>query len=264
MAIYNLGQAGPRRESDMSGVSKALGESVELGMKYKAQQSDIAYKQGMLQNSQQATANAQSNALATQANAQENTAIKKQQAQVQLAKFEADEEAANRKNAMKVVEDYSMYMGNKDKAEQELFMQTDEYKEIEKLVKKHLHEYIGADGKVMRVPKEEIYETHLKGMYDSIGQKIYEGKELSPSEQQFKDFYQRTDIRIASEAIKNAEQDPKWYGASKEEKSQMVQWHLKELYKARGTTFNTRGDKDPLQLLDPVANTPSGNQGLNL
>ena len=143
MAIYNLGQFGAPRASTLSGMSKALSETT----------TNFA-------------------AIATQ----------KQKNQIELAKYEGETEEKNRKHGMKVIEDYSMYLGDKDPNEQEMFWQTDQGKQIAKLVKSTHPEYMSDKGIPVVVPREEIYKTHLEKRKTEILMKQSQGGEITQNE----------------------------------------------------------------------------------
>ena len=206
MAIYNLGTIGEPRESALSDMSKMLGQV---------------------------------------ANTYANIQAQKQKNTIALAKFTQEAEDRDRKHGMKIMEDYSMYMGDKDQAEQELFKQTDQYKAVQKIIKRIYPEYIDDRGDIITIPKREIYETHLKKKEFELTQKIASGGTLNTTEQQTVDFLRKNDPKIASSAISNAMQDPTWHmpGAEQEAtRSRLVQDHLKMLHRARNTSYSDRGD----------------------
>ena len=218
MAIYNLGNVGEPRKSAIGGLSEALSTGIN----------DYATLQ-----------------LAKQKNA------------IEMAKFNQDTEEKDRKHALKIMEDYSMYMAGKDQTEQELFKQTDAYKQMQKVIKRIFPEYIDDKGDIIIIPKQDIYETHFKKKEHELMQVVAGGGKLDDTQERTLDFIRSNDINIVSQAVANAEADYGWYettdpSLSEPEvsaaQSRLIQKHIGFLSRGRRGNIMGGNEDDPLNL----------------
>ena len=89
---------------------------------------------------------------------------------LKLAEHEFTKQEIGRKNTYKALEQFSMFMNDKEPQEQEMFKTSDHYKELQKLVKANLPEFVNKDtGEIVVLNTKDIFAKQL-------GEKVAQAK----------------------------------------------------------------------------------------
>lgn len=265
MAIVNLGQFGPQRESNFSGLSDALLNGMKVGEAIRSNKAtertneaklaeeirnnktnaymDLLTKGMLNDNEQSKIAETERNNRATEDIAREKVLSDRKTLTTALAKQKFDEEQKHRENVMKTIEQYSLSMNDKKPQDQEMFKSTDHYKELQKLVKSYAPEFIDDNGDIIPLQNKDIYETQLSKVKATNAQILAGGGKLSSGQQRAQDLLDQVDPKLVAIALDNASKDPAWIGASAQEQGQMVSNNLQYLVKGRGSLRNSGSEQ---------------------
>ena len=169
MRVVNLGNFGQRQESDLSGLPEALGRGLQAGAEIKRNQ---LAGQELQQRAKQGAA--------------ENR-LQRSKYQMELAKLNAEQQKQGIDMGMKVVEQMSSRALSMDPSMRGVWEQSPEYKQLTKVVKKYAPDFIGEDGKVTLMGKEDLIKGEMDRRANQIEQKIVAGgiESLSPGEKDF-------------------------------------------------------------------------------
>ena len=215
MAVVNLGQFGPPRESGIGEGIRKLGEGFERrGMARR----EIASREK----------------IASEANASREK-IAQQTLDVNKADSDAKKTERNVKAANQIIDDLSLHMSGLNKMEQDIFKQSDQYKEMTKAVKSGLPNHVDDAGEIMIRPSKDIYAAKLEQMKAHIQQKRMSGAELTPGEQQADDAFRNIEPKLLAIALDNASKNIRWKTADEAKKAQMVQEQIRILTGARSS-----------------------------
>jgi len=236
--VTNLGQYGSARESPLSGFSEALATGLDLGQRKRESQARMA-----------------SDTSNTAMRVEEHQ-LNKQRLTAELAKAKADEMDKNRSNTVKTVEQLSLYLNDKSPQEQQVFKQTDHYKQVQKIVKEYAPEFIDDNGDIIPLQNKDIYETQLSKIAATNAQVLQSGGQLSPGQQQAQDLLDKVEPRILASVLDAASNDPDMFDATPEERQAILKKYLdsamqtRQMIKSSGNPI-TRGlgsPTDPLGL----------------
>ncbi len=156
MPVYNLGQFGQPRESDLSGLSEALGSGLERG----AQLRDIKSKESY---------------------------YKLQRAQL---------ETKEKQQSMERADFIATQLTTMDENKRNQFLQTPAGQETVKALKKDAPWAVDENGRFVPVSNKKVYETTMKaseekltGMKVALGEKLQRNEQLTQEEQQLAQMF---------------------------------------------------------------------------
>jgi len=167
MSVKHLGQFGPPRPSDLSGLSESIASGIQTGENSK--RTKILQQQADTQTQEAGT--------------------RTQLLKSQLMKAEREEEDRQRKMALETVERLSIRLSDKSKAEEDLLLDTPPFKDLAKdLIKTYLPE--AYDEKTQRIiltdmkwiPKTREEQLAFKESIENVTQKARAGQPLSSTD----------------------------------------------------------------------------------
>lgn len=179
MAVINLGTFGDRRESELSGLSTALAQGLQVGTGMReARVREETLKATLAQN------------------AIEN---KRAQQEIDLKKAQQtfDKEIKGKEFAKKMVEDLSLKMAGMDNPTKADFKASPGYKQMAKVIKRYASEFIGEDGEILEMPIKELILNKADAIAGMVSEKKVAGQALTPGEAAFYDDYQKDKTALA-------------------------------------------------------------------
>ena len=214
MEFINLGNAGPRQESDLSGLSEALARGLQIGVQAREARSREDALRSTL--AQSALENKERSEKIQRDIAQTNTENERaaQKSRIEAADFELKTEVESQKHARQKLEDYSNAILSKDPQTQAIMRGNPQMQAMEKELLKVLGpSYKDDKGQLLLIPKEKIAEDKLNQTYANILDKVHAQdpkNPLTPGDMAFLNEYKQMGSPAMGSIITAASNDEEW------------------------------------------------------
>lgn len=197
MDVVNLGTFGEKRKSPASGLADALASGVNAGSNIKAnklREQELGIRQ------QEADTN------------KNELSLRKNQYELELAKMNVQQTKDNAEMGYKLVKDISSRVLGMDESMRGIFEQSPEYKEMTKVIKKYAPDFLGEDGRIMLLGKEDLVKDEMERRVNQIQQKIVSGgfESLTPGEKDFLTSQKNVGTEALAKVYTAASDDPRW------------------------------------------------------
>lgn len=246
MEFVNLGNAGPQRESDLSGLSESLARGLQIGV----QKREVKGREELLKS--------------TIAQNQIENERHAQKARIDAADFELKRSSEDQKMARQKLEDYSNAVLSKDASTQEILRGNPQMQAMEKELLSILGpSYKDDKGRLMLIPKDKIAEDHLKQTYATILDKVHAqdpANPLTPGDIKFLDEYKQMGSGAMGAIITAASNDDQWDVADSEGQYAGVpdEQRRKAIYEKYKRTFGSGRENTLTKGLGNDPNDPGG------